>query len=192
MTGITDFLLTGLLNHGALVLGSTLFLAALGVPLPATMLVVAAGAFTSQGVMSLQAAAIIAVAAAVAGDGCSYLLGRLIGERFASHWKSSKTWQSAVRQFERWGVWSVFLSRFLFTPIALPVNLLAGSTSFPWYRFLLAVIAGEVIWVVLFGGMGLLFADNWELLSKIASDFSGVLVGGLVLGMGAYALIRRR
>ena len=44
MTEITDFLLTSLLNHGALVLGSTLFLAALGVPLPATMLVVATGA----------------------------------------------------------------------------------------------------------------------------------------------------
>jgi membrane protein DedA with SNARE-associated domain len=192
VTEITDFLLTGLLNHGTLVLGSTLFLAALGVPLPATMLVVAAGAFTRQGMMSLQAAALIAVAAAVAGDTCSYLLGRLVGERFTSPWKRSKAWQSAVRQFERWGVWSVFLSRFLFTPIALPVNLMAGSTSFPWHRFLLAVIAGEMIWVLLFGGLGLLFADSWELLSTMASDFSGVLVGGLILGLGAYALIRRR
>ena len=192
MTEITDFLLTSLLNHGALVLGSTLFLAALGVPLPATMLVVATGAFSKQGVMSLQAAAGVAVMAAVAGDGCSYLLGRLVGERFTSRWKGSKAWRSADQQFGRWGIWSIFLSRFLFTPLALPVNLMAGTTLFPWYRFLVAVVVGEVIWVMLYGGLGLLFADSWEVLSQMASDVSGVLVGILLLVVGVYALVRRR
>lgn len=192
MTEITDFLLTNLLNHGALVLGSTLFLAALGLPLPATMLVVATGAFSKQGVMSLQVAASVAVLAAVAGDGCSYLLGRLVGERYTSRWKGSKAWRSADQQFERWGIWSIFLSRFLFTPIALPVNLMAGSTQFPWHRFLMAVVAGEAIWVVLFGGLGLLFADSWEALSQVASDLSGFLVGTLLLGVGVYALVQRR
>ena len=192
MTEITDFLLTSLLNHGALVLGSTLFLAALGVPLPATMLVVAAGAFSKQGVISLQVAAGVAVVAAVAGDGCSYLLGRLMGVRLTSRWKGSKAWQSADQQFERWGIWSVFLSRFLFTPLALPVNLMAGSTQFPWHRFLLAVMVGEAIWVLLYGGLGLLFADSWEALSQMASDLSGVLVGLLLLVVGVYALARRR
>ncbi len=192
MTEITDFLLTNLLNHGALVLGGTLFLAALGVPLPATMLVVATGAFSKQGVMSLQLAASVAVLAAVAGDGCSYLLGRLVGERLTSRWKGSKGWQSADQQFQRWGIWSIFLSRFLFTPIALPINLMAGSSLFPWHRFMLVVVAGEVIWVLLYGAMGLVFADNWEVLSKLAGDLSGLLVGVLLLGAGAFALFRRR
>jgi membrane protein DedA with SNARE-associated domain len=192
VTEITDFLLTSLLNHGALVLGSTLFLAALGVPLPATMLVVATGAFSRQGVMSLQVAASVAVAAAVAGDACSYLLGRLVGERLTSRWKGSKAWRTADQQFERWGIWSVFLSRFLLTPIALPVNLMAGSTMFPWHRFLFAVVVGEVIWVLLYGGLGLLFAESWELLSQMASDLSGLLMGVLLLGVGAYVLFRRR
>ena len=192
MTDLTDFLLTSLLNHGALVLGGTLFLAALGVPLPATVLVVATGAFGKQGVMSLQAAAGVAVAAVVAGDGCSYLLGRLVGERFTSRWRGSKAWLAADLQFARWGIWSIFLSRFLFTPMALPVNLMAGSTQFPWYRFLFAVVVGEVIWVVLYGGLGLLFADSWEVLSQMASDLSGLLVGALLLGAGGYALVRRR
>jgi membrane-associated protein len=192
VTEITDFLLTSLLNHGALVLGITLFLAALGVPLPATMLVVATGAFSKQGVMSLQAAAGVALIAAVAGDGCSYMLGRLVGERLTSRWKSSKVWATADLQFARWGIWSVFLSRFLFTPIAMPVNLMAGSTLFPWHKFLLAVVLGEVIWVLLFGGLGLLFADSWEVLSRLASDLSGLLVGVLLLGGGIHVLVRKR
>ena len=71
MTEIIDFLLTSLINHGALVLGGTMLLAALGLPLPSTMLVVATGAFSQQGAMSLKATAGVAVMAAVAGDGCS-------------------------------------------------------------------------------------------------------------------------
>lgn len=192
MTEVTDFLLTGLLNYGALVLGGTLFLAALGVPLPATVLVVATGAFSGQGVLSLQAAAAVAVVAAVSGDVCSYLLGRFVGDRLTPRWKTSKAWQSADHQFARWGIWSVFLSRFLFTPIALPVNLLAGSTRFAWPYFMAAVVLGEVIWVLLYGGLGLLFADSWEALSQMASDMSGMLVGVLLLGAGIYALARRR
>lgn len=192
MTDVTDFLLTGLLNHGAVVLGVTLFLAALGVPLPATMLLVAAGAFSRQGVVNWPMAAGVSVAAAVAGDGCSYLLGRVVGDRVTSRWKGSTTWLSASRQFSRWGVWSVFLSRFLLTPIALPVNLIAGSTLFPWHRFMVAVVFGEVIWVFLFGGLGLLFADGWEALSQMASDLSGLLVGGTLLVAGLYFLVRRR
>lgn len=192
MTAITDFLLTSLLNYGALVLAATLFLAALGAPLPATVLVMATGAFSSQGVLSLQAAAAVAVLAAVAGDACSYLLGRLVGERLTARWKSSKAWQSADHQFQRWGVWSVFLSRFLFTPIALPVNLLAGSTRFAWPHFMLAVLLGELIWVLLFGGLGLLFSDHWEALSQLASDLSGLAVGILLLAVGVYLLARRR
>lgn len=192
MTDVTDFLLTGLLNHGAVVLGVTLFLAALGVPLPATVLLVAAGAFSRQGMLNWPSAAGVAISAAVAGDGCSYLLGRVVGERLTSRWNGSKAWLSASQQFGRWGLWSVFLSRFLLTPIALPVNLIAGSTQFPWHRFMVAVIFGEVIWVFLFGGLGLLFADGWEALSQTASDLSGLLVGGVLLVAGVYFLVRRR
>jgi membrane-associated protein len=191
LTDITDFLLTGLLNYGAILLGGTLFLSALGVPLPATMLVMATGAFSRQGLLSLQAAAGVAVGAAVAGDACSYAVGRYAGGLLTARLKGSAAWQSADRQFVRWGTWSVFLSRFLLTPIALPVNLLAGSTRFSWPRFMAAVVVGEVIWVLLFGGLGLLFADNWEALSQMASDLSGVLVGVLLVGMGGYGLVMR-
>lgn len=192
MTELTEWLLTGLLNHGSLVLGGTLFLAALGVPLPATVVLVATGAFSRQGVMGIQAAATVSVMAAVAGDACSYLVGRLLGDRILHRWKGTTVWKSADQQFSRWGIWSVFVSRFLLTPIALPVNLLAGSTRLAWPRFMAAVVAGEIIWVAAFGGLGLAFADSWEALSQLASDVTGFLMGALLLGAGVFALIRRR
>ncbi len=177
MSSISDFLLTALLNQGNLLLGGALFLAALGIPLPASMLVVAAGAFTRQGVLGWEAAAVSALVGAVAGDGCSYLLGRYGLESLSTRLQSMVRNSTTAQRFSRWGGWSVFVTRFLLTPLALPVNLLAGSTRYPWPRFMSVVLAGEVAWVALFGGLGYWFADQWESISQLASDFVGVLLG---------------
>ncbi|WP_210547229.1 DedA family protein [Rhodoferax sp. PAMC 29310] len=177
MSSISDLLLTALLNQGNLLLGGTLFLEALGIPLPASMLVIAAGAFTRQGVLGWEGAATSALLGAVAGDGCSYLVGRYGLERLSTRLQSTVRASTTAQRFARWGGWSVFVTRFLLTPMALPVNLLAGSTRYPWPRFMTAVLAGELAWVALYGGLGYLFADQWESISQLVSDFVGLLLG---------------
>ena len=192
MSDITDWLLTGLLNYGSTLLGAALFLAAFGVPLPATMLLMAAGAFTRQGVFPAEGAVLAGIAGAVAGDGCSYLVGRLGLRLVPQSLLASESWQRASTLFARWGGWGVFVTRFLLTPVALPVNLLAGSTRYAWGRFMAAVVAGEVIWVLLFGGIGHFFAGQWEALSRLAADFAGALAGGVLLVAGAAAVVAGR
>jgi membrane-associated protein len=197
MSAVSELLLTGLLNHGQLLLGGVLFFAALGLPLPATMLLVAAGAFVRQDVLDLLRAGTVALAAAVSGDIGSYLLGRFgaalvlsrVRAKVPARWQATAAAASAARLFHRWGGWAVFVSRFALTPLALPVNLLAGSTHLAWGTYLAAVVTGEVLWVALFGGLGYLFADRWEVISDLAGDVVGlllgvalVLVGGLVIG----------
>lgn len=192
MSEATDLLLTGLINHGSSLLGGTLFLAALGVPLPASLLLMAAGAFARQGVLSVQAAALAGVAGAVAGDACSYMLGRFAGRWLPASLQHGQAWQRASSLFARWGSWGIFFSRFLLTPLALPVNLMAGSTGFPWLRFLLPVAVGEAIWVLLFGGLGHLFADSWEPIGALAGDLAGLLLGALLVAAGAFAWVASR
>lgn len=192
MSALTDLMLTGLLNHGSSLLGVILFLAALGIPLPATLLLVAAGAFSRQGVLPLQTAVLAGVAGAIAGDASSYLLGRFAGRRLPLGLQQGQTWQRAGVLFARWGGWSIFFSRFLLTPVALPVNLMAGSTRYPWSRFLLPVVVGELVWVLLFGGLGHLFADQWENIGRLAADFGGLLMGVLLLAAGAYVALNGR
>ncbi|MGE0351155.1 DedA family protein [Hydrogenophaga sp.] len=192
MTDVSEWLLTALLNHGNALLGGTLFLAAFGVPLPATMTLMAAGAFTRQGVLPIESAVLSACLGAMAGDACSYLFGRAGLKRVPRRITGSQVWQRAAALFAVWGGWGVFVSRFLLTPVALPVNLLAGATGYPWPRFLLAVVAGEAIWVVLYGGLGHLFADQWENLGRLAGDAVGVLMGAVLLGSGIRALMAGR
>jgi membrane protein DedA with SNARE-associated domain len=42
----------------------------------------------------------------------------------------------------------------------------------------------------LYGGLGYAFGSQWELISDFISDFSGLLVGLLILGAGLYLLFR--
>ena len=192
MSDLSGALLTALINQGQWLLASVLFLAALGVPLPATMLLLAAGAFARQGVLEPVTSAATGVAAAVAGDMGCYLAGRLMGQRLPLSWRTGPVWLRAADTFTRQGAWAVLLTRFLLTPLALPVNLLAGSTRFPWHRFLLPVMVGEVIWVALFGGLGYVFADRWEWVSAWAEDSVGLLLGGLRAAAGLWGLWRWR
>jgi len=192
MTALSEWLLTGLINHGNSLLGATLFLSALGIPLPATLLLMAAGAFTRQGVLPVEGAIIAAVLGAVTGDGCSYLLGRFGLKLAPARVRTSQAWGRAAALFARWGGWSVFVTRFLLTPVALPVNLLAGSTQYAWSRFMTAVVTGEVIWVVLFGGLGHLFADQWEVISRLVGDIGGVLLGVAFVAAGVWMVMTRR
>lgn len=189
MSELRDLLLTGVLNHGALALGTVLFLAALGIPLPATVLLIAAGAFVQQGVLAPESAVVAASIGAVSGDGGSYLLGRFGAALLPLRMQTSDPWKRAARLFERWGSWGVFFTRFLLTPAALPVNLLAGSTRFPVRRFAPAVMAGQLLWVALFGGAGYMFADRWEDLSSIAGDSAAIALGVV---LATWGLIRLR
>jgi membrane-associated protein len=188
LSALSELLLTGLLNHGSLLLGLVLFLAAFGVPLPATMLLLAAGAFARQGVLPWLSAALAGMTGAVLGDFASYAVGRQAGQRLPVRLTSTAAWREAADRFSRWGIWAVFFSRFLLTPIALPINLLAGSTRFAWGSFMLAVLTGEVIWVLLFGGLGAVFAGSWEALSALAGDVAGLVLGGVIAAFGLWRL----
>ncbi len=190
MTELSDWLLTGLLNHGSTLLGVTLFFAALGIPLPASMLLMAAGAFTRQGVLPMQESILAAAIGAVAGDACSYGLGRFSLQLLPAKVQHAGSWRRATALFARWGGWSVFVSRFLLTPVALPVNLLAGSTGYAWPRFMTAVVAGQLIWIFLFGGIGHYFANQWADISQLAADVAGLLLGVALVTIGVWAVAK--
>ncbi len=188
---LTELFLTGMLTYGPPVLGLALLLGALGVPLPGTLLLLAAGAFVRQGVIDAATAAGLGLGGAVLGDSASYALGRYARDWVHRRLGGSSVWRRAETTFARRGGAAVYLTRFLLTPLAIPTNLIAGGSGYPFARFLAYDIAGEVTWVTLYGGLGYLFGSQWELVSAFVADFSGLLVGLVVLGAGLYLLVRR-
>ncbi|MEW5958537.1 MAG: VTT domain-containing protein [Chloroflexota bacterium] len=189
---LTDLFLTGVITYGPPALGLALLLGALGIPVPGTLLVLAAGAFVRQGVVDLTTAAGLGLLGAVLGDSASFAMGRFAQGWVRRRFGGSPAWQSAQATFDRRGGLAIYLTRFLLTPLAIPTNLIAGGGDYAFWRFLTYDMAGEFTWIVLFGGLGYVFGNQWELISQFISDFSGLLLGLALLVAGLYFLFRRR
>lgn len=181
---MSDFLLTQVINYGAPLLGIIVFIGGLGVPLPCTLLVIAAGAFARQGYLPWHTAAFISIISVILGDSLSYSLGYYASGYVLKRFSRTSQWQEAERSFQKWGPLSIFFSRFLITAIALPVNLISGTTRYPFRKFLFFDVLGEVIWIFGYGGLGYLFGSQWEVVNEFVGNFGGLVLGVIVFIAG--------
>jgi membrane protein DedA with SNARE-associated domain len=118
-------------------------------------------------------------------------MGRWFGGWISRRFGGSAFWINTQNDFRRNSRMSIFLTRFLFTGFAIPVNWMAGS-SYDLGPFLMVDIPGEVIWIFCYGGLGYLFGDQWEVIGQFLSDFGGLVFGLVLLGGGLVYLIQRR
>ncbi len=195
ITSISDLAFAALITYGPIALGLTLLLGAAGAPLPGTLVLVAAGAFARQNFMDWRFAAGAGLVGVVLGDSIAYGIGRLGGVWAEKRLARMSAWQSATDQFARRGGWAIFLTRFLITPLGVAVSVISGIAAYPFGRFLLLDISGELLWISLYGGVGYALGSQWQVASQFVSDFSGLIVGVAVLAVGvvlAFRLLRRR
>ncbi len=169
-------------------------LAAIGLPLPSTLTTMAFGVFVASGDVSLWAAFGVALAAAVAGDQIGYHIGLFAGnaaeETLAK--KPSRAAQIARSKalIRRWGGLSVFLSRWLLAPVGPMINILTGASDMRWLRFSLWDLAGEVVWVSLYLGLGYLFGGNIEALAALLGNASWAILGAIITALLGYRLYK--
>lgn len=190
MSDLNDVLLTAIVTYGPLVLASVFLLAALGLPLPSTLCVVAGGAFIQQGVLTPLSTIVLGLIAVVLGDSLSYGMGRLLRRPIQRRYGQSPAWLRAEDYFARRAGIAIYLTRCVLTPIAVPINLVAGSSDFPLARFVAFAAVGELTWLLSYGALGYVFGSQWEYVSDLISNASGLLVGLLIVGVGVYALLR--
>lgn len=189
-TSISELVLTGMLAYGAYALGLALLLGAVGLPVPGALIILASGAFVRQGYMDWPSALGLGLAGVVLGDTVAYLLGRLAGAWVGRRYGATPIWQSAVNQFQRRGWLAIYLTRFLLTPLGVPVSFIAGGSRYPYWRFLLFDLLGEATWLLLYGSVGYVVGSQWEAVSEFAGNFTGLLVGLVALGIGTVLALR--
>jgi len=185
----TDYFLSAMTTYGPLALGLGLFLGPLGLPIPTALLVLAAGAFTRQGLMDWSTAWSLSLVVTVLGDIASYTLGRFAGvwvQRLVGG-RREAAWQGAQEQFIQHGGLAIYVTRFL---LSVPTNLIAGSSHYAFRRFLAWDVAGRVTWILLYGGLGYIFGSQWQAVSRIVSIYGVWLGGAAAVGIGVYYLFR--
>ena len=185
---MSDLALALIADYGVPILFCVTFLSCLALPVPSSLLMLASGGFAQTGDLSLMAVMIAAFSGAVLGDNSGYWLARGMGTRL-SDWLAARPKRAAMHHkgqafMNRWGGSSVFFSCWLVAPLGPYINYVSGLTQFSWLRFALWDIAGEIVWVSLYVGLGYSFADRVAELTSLMGN-----VSGLILALAAVTLL---
>jgi membrane-associated protein len=180
---MSEQVLAALALYGAPALFAIVAIAAVGVPLPVTLILIVTGSLAAQGAMNVWLAIAIAAVGSVAGDQVGYAIGRWGGKRLVT--RISRLIGSAERIAEmdakakKWGGAGVFFSRWLVAPLGPWINLASGAAKYSWFRFTLWDFLGESFGAGLYIWLGLVFNDRVQEVGAILGDLTWAIVGVL-------------
>lgn len=192
-------LLGFLQSYGYPILWVITFVAAAGAPLPMSLLLLAAGAFSAQGDFDIAALAIVTTSASVAGDCVGYGLGRSLGSRVLDWLPESPLGKRLIparaversrAYFQRNGGWAIFLTRVFLSALGGVTNLVAGAEDYPLRGFLLYDTLGETISASTTLGLGFAVGASWEAVGNILGAVSLFVAGALAVAYLAQRLWR--
>lgn len=183
---VGDEVLTALLLYGYPVLGLTLLLGAIGLPLPDGVATTVAGSLASQGRIDWFWASTIVVIASVLGDAAGYGLGRLLSQNFL---KRHGRWfgftatrlERVQSLFERWGVLTVFITRTFMSYLSSIASLAAGFSRYHLPKFLAVAFVGRLVWTAGYFGLGYGIGADWEAATSFLTNLSVLLLLLVVL-----------
>lgn len=183
--------LMGMTTYGPVTLGLAMLLGTLGIPVPLPILAVAAGAFARHGLVRWGLAAFAALAGATLGDSLGYVIGRFASDWVQRRYGDSGVWRTARNRFHRNGDMAIFITRFLLTPLAVPTNLIAGISRYPFRQFFVYTIAGTAVFIIFFGGLGFIFSEKWQVVGAFIHNYFAWLVAATTVGVVIYLIARR-
>jgi len=186
---LTDIFLAGMTTYGPVTLALAMFLGTLGIPAPLPILALAAGAFARYGSINWGMALFLALAGATLGDSLGYVVGRFASQWAQRRFGSSPSWDKALDRFHRNGDLAIFVTRFLLTPLAVPTNLIAGISNYPYRKFVVYTLTGSLVFLLFFGGLGYTFGKQWSIVGEFVSDYLGWIVGTAVVVTMVYILV---
>jgi len=181
-----------LLHHGYSVVFAFVLAEQIGLPLPATPILLAMGALAGAGRLSYLSALGLGIIASLIGDILWYWLGRKRGYSVLNLLcRVALEPDSCVRRtenvFTRFGAGSLLFAKFV-PGLSTAAPPLAGLFRMPMARFLLADTAGAAIWVMTFSGVGYIFRAQLEDAAVYALGFGKSLSVILVAMLAAYVV----
>ena len=184
---MTAWLLALVPSYGLWLIALCTFASCLALPIPASILMLAAGGFAASGDLVLWQVIVAALGGAVAGDQLGYWLGRRGGAALVDRLgrgPRAGLIGKARQLIETRGGLAVFLSRWLFSPLGPYVNLIGGAMRQSWPRVSRWGLAGEAVWCGLYVVAGRAAGGNLS----AASDMLGSVLGLVASGTAAAGL----
>lgn len=192
---MTEYVLGLIPDYGLYVVFGVVVLACLGGPLPASMIVLAAGSFAAAGDLVLWQVFAIAFVAFVAGDQLAYTIANKAGPKLLDRFRRNKKMAALIGRSEDMlqskGGSAVLISHTIASPTCPYVCYLCGAGGMPYPAFSLFAITGAAIWTLAYVSLGYYFADQLTQVSTILSKIFGFLIAGAVFIGSAIWLARQ-
>lgn len=154
---------------------------------PVGPVIVLLGGAASQGVVHAGVLWLTVFTALVVGDNTGFFVGRKFGRpvllKFGTRIIKAGTLERAEQFFLRYGVFAIFLTRFIFATIAAPLNVLAGASPLPWRKYLPAEMAGQAVWATVYISLGYFLGDRIEQIIRLVDQANVTAVSLLTLAV---------
>jgi len=190
-----DAIVQFLMNHGYAILFGVVFARQIGLPVPAPLFLLAAGALAAAGKLRLAAALGLAIAACVLADWVWYEAGRRWGDRvlqfiyrFAPD--PGAVDRNARKAFARFGPPILVLDKFV-PGLDAVVPPLAGSCHTGRWRFLAFESIGAALWVSAYAGLGYVLCEDMDRAVGYVSRTGTLFAGTAVAALAIYAIHNR-
>jgi membrane protein DedA with SNARE-associated domain len=174
-------------EYGYLALFMALLVCGLGVPVPEDIALVTGGVIAGLGFGNVHAMVVVGLTGVLAGDGISFILGRIYGDRvirlpILRRVLPEARIAQAKSKFSTYGRGVMFIARFL-PGLRTPVYFTAGMTRrVTFTRWLLMDGAAAVLSVPIWVYLGYFGARNFEWLFERVANGQLLLLGVLLTG----------
>ena len=162
-------------------------LALVGLLVPGVVLITSAASLAGHQDIALAWLMGAAFLGAILGDGISFSLGYKHREQVTQRWPLSQhpEWLGrGARFFERYGIWSVFIGRFV-GPVRPIIPLIAGMMRMPPRTFIWANVTSAALWAPAYLLPGYLLGRTWQHHLNLPPGLEAALI---VLGVIIIAL----
>jgi membrane protein DedA with SNARE-associated domain len=167
------------------------FVGNLGIPIPEETVMLVAGFLAGREVLDLNSLYAVAIASAVTGDCCGFLIGRTGGQRILG-WLTSSFASMRHRCerlqmfFQSHGSKAVFMARFI-TGARFMAGPMAGAAGMPFLRFFGWNVLGALVWCTLVITVGYLVGDElYEVATVAHSAGRWIGLGVLLLALAVF------
>jgi membrane protein DedA with SNARE-associated domain len=181
-------------QHGYSILFAAVFARQIGLPVPANLFVLAAGAIAASGKLALPPVVILAVVGCVLADWAWYEAGRVGGQRVL-HFIHRLTPSPEVHDrrakstFARYGPPILLFSKFI-PGLDLVAPPLAGVSRTSRLRFLTFETLGAALWSSAYAGLGHVFSHDLKHAAVYAGRVGWFVTALAITGLFAYAMYK--
>lgn len=171
--------------YGIPVMALIVFLACLGIPMPAAVIMLFGGSLAASGDLPMLPTILACLAAACTSDQIGYWVGRKGGAKYLARFaargpKRQRLVDRAQDYLERRGVFAIFFTRWLLAQISPYINPIAGAAGMRWRAFTVAAVCGQIVWVSAYNFLGFIFSRNIIAVAHVAGNATGFLAAGVI------------